>query len=158
MKSNTSKYQVALKLLKLTENEVGILDQESTNGEGWEFYCSGYISKPVVFKNKIFGRVKDLFEDFEVEVEFDRHEIMSSCTCSRSGVICKHVIALLYSWVYDKDAFYDIGRSLELVVNMDRDRLLEIVVRILQDDPQKMDYFLQPTEDDIVTEDISDMF
>lgn len=157
MKKIKSKTEIAPELYDLTDREVSIIDQESTGGEGWNFYCSSYINKPAVYRNKIFGRVKDAFIDYQAEIEFNQHEIMSSCTCSRSGVICRHVVALMYSWVYDKDAFTDIGRSLELVMQMDRERLLEVVVRILQHDPKNMDYFLARVEKEQVTEDISDV-
>lgn len=36
-------YEISPELKEITERQISILDQENTNGEGWEYYCNGQI-------------------------------------------------------------------------------------------------------------------
>lgn len=130
--------------------QIAALDQELTDGEGWEFYSNGQIKCATVFENKLSGRVGNFIEEYEVEIVVMGEEVRSSCNCSRTGEICKHVIALLYSWVNDTEGFLDVGDSLQKLRSYDRERLLEIVVNIIRHDPKNIERFLysELTSDD----------
>ena len=126
----------------LDYEQVATLDQELTAGDGWEFYSNGQIKCATVFENKISGRVGNFIEEYEIEIVVSGKEIRSSCNCSRTGVICKHVIALLYSWVNDTEGFTDVGDSLQELRGFKRERLIEIVTNIIRHDPKNIERFL----------------
>jgi len=137
-------------LADLDYEQIVNLDQELADGEGWEFYSSGQISRATVFENKLSGRVGNYAEEFEVEIVVSGDELRSSCNCSGSGEICKHVIALLYCWVNDSEGFLDVGDSIQELSSYNRDRLLEIVTNIIRHDPKNIERFLysEPIYDD----------
>ena len=92
----------------------------------------------------------NFIEEYEVEIIVLGEELRSSCNCSRTGEICKHVIALLYGWVNDSEGFFDVGDSLQELCGFSRERLLKIVTNIIRHDPKNIERFLysEPTFDD----------
>lgn len=129
-------------LTELEFDQVADLDQKLVGGEAWEFYSDGQIKRATVFENKLSGHVGNYLEEYEVEIIVEGDELRGSCNCSRSGGICKHVIALLYSWVNDQEGFLNVGDSLQELDSYDRERLLEIVVNIIRYDPKNFERFL----------------
>ena len=95
-------------LTNISQQQIAILDQENTNGEGWNYYCNGQVIHAVVFRNKLLGIIREYIEDFKVQIKVDEHEISCSCSCDSENVICKHIVALLYSWIYDQNEFINL--------------------------------------------------
>lgn len=137
----TKDYPISPDLLSLTESQIAKLDQDATEGEGWECYCNGYIAHASVFQNKISGRVRNYVEDYFVEITVDSHEITAFCTCGQSRGVCPHVVALLYSWVNDTEGFTNIADSLNNLRSLDKENLLEVIGRILLNDPRNLVFF-----------------
>ena len=144
-------YQISPLLMDLGYEQISTLDQETTDGEGWEFYSTGQIQNATVFENKISGRVGNFTEEYHVEIVFIDDEIRSSCNCNHTGQICKHVLALLYGWVNDGEGFINVGDSLQELENYNRDRLLEIITNVIRHDPKNIERFLysEPSFDEI---------
>ena len=129
-------YPIAEELLSITQEQVVQLDQEIADGEGWEFYSKGFVSGATVFQDTILGQVRELTAINTIEIKVRNREIYTSCSCSRTGGICKHAIALLYCWTNDNDSFINVGTSLEKLEKFDKEELLNILKRILVRDPQ----------------------
>jgi uncharacterized Zn finger protein len=138
MRTKIKDYPISPDLLSLTESQIAKLDQDATEGEGWDCYCNGYIAHATVFQNKISGRVRNYVEDFFVQITVDEHEITTMCTCDQRTGVCKHVVALLYSWVNDSEGFTNIAESLDSLRSMDKENLLERIGRILLNDPRNL--------------------
>lgn len=102
------KGHIAPDLQNLQLNQVEALDRETTGGKGLAYYETALISRPAVFHNHISGRVGNYVEHYDVRITFHENEIAGSCPCQRSRKICKHIIALLYSWVNDGGEFLDV--------------------------------------------------
>jgi len=135
-------------LKNLTFEQVQALDREVTNGQAFRYYENSQVSKATVYRNKISGMVGNFAERYEVHVTVHEQEISGSCTCGRSLKVCKHVVALLYSWVNDGGDFLDVGQALKKIKDMDRDRILEVVSNIIRHDPQYIDlFFAKNTQD-----------
>jgi hypothetical protein len=132
MKSN--KHQISRNLYDLTENQVATLDLEATDGKGWECYCNSYINRPTVYKNKISGRFRNFTEDHLVEIKVDERQITTFCSTCRRGEICIHSVALLYSWIYDSNAFINVADSIKELESKDKGELIEIIARMLIND------------------------
>ncbi len=132
MKSN--KHQISHNLFELTEKQVATLDLEATDGKGWECYCNSYISRPTVYKNKISGKFRNFTEDHLVEIKVDEKQITTFCSTCRRGEICIHSVALLYSWIYDSEAFINVADSIKELENKNKSELIEIIARMLIND------------------------
>ncbi|MBN1155205.1 SWIM zinc finger family protein [candidate division KSB1 bacterium] len=130
-----------LEIKNITERQIALLDQDNTNGEGWDFYCNGQIVHASVFNDEISGIVQDFVESFQVNIKFREHEIECSCSCKSKKVICKHVIALLYSWINDQEEFTNIGEFIDNLHALDKDRLLAIMKELLIDNPRNFRFF-----------------
>ena len=134
-------YKISSELEDINERQVGILDQESTDGEGWEYYCNGQIVRAAVIGNRIVGTIREYLEDFNVVIKVDDKEITTSCSCGTREGVCKHIIALLYSWINDKDDFVNIGDQIKQLHLMEKQELIDVIERIIQNDPINVRFF-----------------
>jgi len=143
-------YPISEDLLNLTHEQIESLDQEATGGEGFDYYCAGNILKASVFLNRVAGIVRDFEFDYIARAEVRGDKILTACSCSRNGLICKHVIALLYSWVNDSADFTDVGECLRQLQYRDKESLLEVIGRFMLKDPTNADLLDEPdsTQDD----------
>jgi len=136
-----TEYEISPELKAITEKQIGILDQENTDGEGWEYYCNGQIVRATVLKNKITGTVREYLEEFNVSIQVDEHEIMTSCSCGLRNGVCKHVVALLYSWINDQHDFVNIGTLIERLHELEKQDLINLLQRIIENDPINARFF-----------------
>ena len=141
-------YPVSHALASLTVEEVKRIDEEATGGEGWDFYTTGFLTKASVFLNKISARVREAYGEFYVEATVDEHHIATACTCNEKSGMCKHAVALLYSWVFDAEDFLDVGETMEELRARDKEELIEILGRIVQNDPRNVDFFEEHPEEE----------
>ena len=137
MKIASKKYSISANLDNITERQIALLDQENTDGTGWDYYCNGRITQAIVFNNRISGVIKELAEEFYVEITAHESEISSNCSCGFREGICNHVVALLYSWVSDRADFVNIGTLIGQLHKIEKQELIEIIERILENDPAK---------------------
>lgn len=144
----SQKYGTSKFLYDINESHVATLDKEATNGEAWQLYCDSYITRPTVFQNKISGRFKNFSEDQLVEVEVEEKQITTFCSTCRSGEICIHAVALLYSWVDDSDAFANVAEALRQLEDMDTGELIHIIARMLLKNSNNIDLISEKTIED----------
>jgi len=134
-------YKISHELKYINERQVGILDQENIDGEGWEYYCTGQIIRAAVLGNRITGTIREYFDEFNVEIRVDSHEVTTSCSCGTRQGVCKHIVALLYSWINDKDDFINIGDKMKQLHGMKKQELIDVIERIIQNDPINVRFF-----------------
>lgn len=134
-------YTISPDLLEINERQIAILDQENVDGEGWDYYCNGEVVRATIFENKISGTVRELVDSFDVEIKAVQNEITTSCSCGTKEGVCKHTIAFLYSWVNDRADFMDVGISMKKLQRMERQELIDIIERVLQNDPTNVRFF-----------------
>ncbi|HOH09137.1 MAG TPA: hypothetical protein PLF89_16560 [bacterium] len=149
------KGHIAPDLQNLQLSQVETLDRETTGGKGLAYYETALISRPAVFHNHISGRVGNYVENYDVRITFHENEIAGSCPCQRSRKICKHIIALLYSWVNDGGEFLDVEDVLTEVRAMKKEQLLVVIENIIRQNPEYAELFLKrqpPDWDEIETE------
>lgn len=152
-----NKLQISDYLKKITERDVNLLDQEATDGEGWNTYCNGQITNPTVLHDHISGICFDHFAEYSVDVRVMQNQISSKCSCEQHGSICKHVVALLYSWINDGEAFRNIGQTIQDMQTKNKDELIEILTKILTRNPQSV-FLISGSESDEDFDDIDGMF
>jgi uncharacterized Zn finger protein len=147
MNIKDNKYLISNELNSINEREIALLDQENLNGQGWDYYCNGQITMATVFNNRISGVIKELSDEFQVEISADENEISSNCSCGFKGGVCDHVVALLYSWVNDREDFVNIGTLVRRLQNKDKQELIEILERIFENSPRNV-RFINPIENE----------
>lgn len=148
MSKKVINYAVSDYLYDLTEKQVVTLDQEATDGAGWNLYCQSYINRPTVFKNKISGRFRNIEQDYYVEVKVEERQITTFCSTCRNGEICIHSVALLYSWIYDHDAFLNVAESIRRLESRNKDELIEIIAQILSKDAGHIEYLFETRDEE----------
>jgi len=138
----SKKYPVSEDLLSISQEQIAQLDQEISDGQGWQFYNNGFISGATVFQDTIIGRVRELSSVSTVEIKVHGNNIYVSCNCSTSNEICVHAVALLYSWVNDAESFLNVGKSLDELERLDKEELVGIIRKILVRDPKYLQLML----------------
>lgn len=141
-------FAISPELLKINERQIAILDQENTDGEGWEYYCNGEVVRATILRNKITGTVRELLEVFDVEIKADQNEITTLCSCGTKDGVCKHTVAFLYSWVNDREDFLNIGSAIERLYKMEKGELIDIIERVLQNNPTNVRFFFNKDFDE----------
>ncbi|OQX84798.1 hypothetical protein B6D60_08735 [candidate division KSB1 bacterium 4484_87] len=68
-------YKISEELMNISERMVALLDQENTDGESWDYYCNGQVIKPAVFRNKITGTVREVVDEFDIQIIADGSQI-----------------------------------------------------------------------------------
>lgn len=128
-------FSISPALLKITERDVSLLDQEVADGEGWNSYTNGQMTQTTVFQNRLTGTFYQGFNQFDVEVEVTDNQLSTRCSCENHNQVCEHVSALLYAWVNDADAFLNVGLFLQDLQNKSHQELLDILTDIVQKNP-----------------------
>ena len=141
MVGDTHNYPISPMLASITQEQVTMLDQENNDGNGWDFYCNGQVINAIVFENEISALVREVVNDFKVKIKADEYEVSCSCSCQSDKVICNHIVAVFYSWVYDREEFTNVGDYIDQLNEMDKNSLIDVVQRFLTDDPQNIKYF-----------------
>ena len=147
MIEETKKHPISPMLANITQQQVTILDQENTDGNGWDFYCNGQVTNAIVFEDEISAIVRELVSDYKVKIKVNEYEVSCSCNCQSEKVVCNHVVAVLYSWVYDQAEFTNVGDYINQLNKMDKNSLIDVVQRLLTDDPQNVKYFEKHGDD-----------
>ena len=153
MSHHNDKIADGLKSLSLSQVEA--LDRNALNGKARDYYENSQITSATVFRNRISGYVGNYFESHQVEIIFHENEISSSCTCSKARRVCKHMVALLYSWVNEGMDFLNVDEALEQIKEMDREHLIDVITNIIRQNPSSVDLFLakpNPSWDEIELE------
>ena len=136
-----NEHEISTQLTDITQRQVTILDQENTDGEGWNYYCNGQVIHASVFKDEISGIIREYLEDYKVKIKVYDREISCVCTCDSENLICRHVVALLYSWVNDQAEFTNISDFVTKLQDIDKKNLIDMVQKFVIDDPRNLQYF-----------------
>ena len=141
------RFEIADELDSINERHVTLLDQENEDGRGWDYYCNGQVLQPAVLGNRLTGIIRELTEDYRVQITITEHEVTNSCDCGVKEGVCIHTISLLYSWVNDRDGFINIGNSMKQLHFLEKDELITIISRIIDNNPSNIKYFDEPEFD-----------
>src|SRR5579884_1610666 len=131
------------KFKPLTEEAV----QESTDGgsfsRGKSYYRSGHIFDAVVRGNTISARCEGSdVRPYTVRATLptadqkDARAVISyECDCPRGG-FCKHVVALLLTWIHKPETFEVRPEIAALLKDKSREELLALVLRMVEQNPE----------------------
>jgi len=134
--------KIASELLNLKIKQIEAFDRDITNGKAREYYESCEVTRATVFRNRLFGKVGNFVQSYDVEITVHGNEVVSSCICNNNRQICKHAVALLYSWVFDGNDFLNVANVLEEIDNLEKSRLMDIIKNMIRYNPNLVDIFL----------------
>jgi uncharacterized Zn finger protein len=135
-------------LPNLTESDIARYCTEQSFERGEDYYYRGAISRP--FRQGLTLRAEcegSQYEPYRVTAELDEQGIKSAyCSCPYDwGSYCKHVVALLLTWVRDSEEFTIIPETDELLAGKSREALVEIIKAMLKREPDLLTLLEMPS-------------
>ena len=120
---------------------------------GFNYYKNGHVCLGVIKDDRLWGKVYGTGSaPYKVQVDVS-DKIYSRCSCP-VGVMCKHGVALLLTWINCKEDFLDIDLFKSNLRDKRKDELLNMILSVVVDDPFKITLF---TSSKIETEKVIDL-
>jgi uncharacterized Zn finger protein len=127
-------------LPKITEQQIRAIASPESFSRGMSYYHDGAIHRPV-------RRGRTLIADcagtslYRVTVELDKQGVgTTSCTCPYEwGGACKHIVALLLTWLNAPKDFQTQDDATALLASMSKEQLIELVENVLRREPDFYD-------------------
>jgi len=116
----------------LTENDIRRYADPQSFQRGMGYYRHGAIHDPIRQENELRAECQgSQYEPYRVTVTLDEHGIADyNCSCPRGG-FCKHVVALLLTWVRRPDAFHVMAPLDELLAHRSREELIVLIRELI---------------------------
>jgi len=120
---------------RLTEAAIRELADERSFERGWNYYSDGAIEQPARRGNEISGLCYGSREEpYRVWAVLEEDRVLEAyCTCPRGG-FCKHIVALLLTYVYEPEAFYDLDELAAGLARLSKEELVRLIVEQAQRD------------------------
>jgi uncharacterized Zn finger protein len=109
---------------------------------GQEYYCSGAVVSLVRRGHVLRAEVEgSQYEPYRVRVTFDQGGITeATCSCPYDwGGWCKHIVAVLLACLHDPGKIEERPALDELLADLDREQLRDLVLRLAAHDPDLAD-------------------
>jgi len=132
-----------MNLPKLTESIIRAAATPQSFERGQDYYRSGAVSNTSIQDNLLIGDCEGTQAPYyRVQVELDEAGIRSAnCTCPYEyGGLCKHVVALLLTYVHHPKQFAVRQDPADLLADLDRDDMMALMTRLLRERPELYDW------------------
>jgi len=123
----------------LKEKDIKRLATEQSFDRGWDYYQSGSIIEPIRQGNSLKAYCEgSQYEPYHVNATLGEQGIIDvGCSCPYDwGGACKHIVALLLTWIHAQETFEVIQPAEELLAEYTKEELLELIQRILEQEPE----------------------
>jgi Uncharacterized conserved protein len=123
-------------LFELQEKDIEALCSESILSRGSAYFHEGRIVNPIIDGDVLRAECEGtLPENYRVSAKIESGEIKVECSCPYQGEVCKHAIALLYTWVNNSEIFVNIEEIVTLLKSKSKTDLVKIITRMICKDP-----------------------
>lgn len=124
-------------LPRLTEADVRRLTDSRSFDRGRRYYDEGNISDPVRQGNELRAYCEgSQDEPYRVRVTLDEKKGVTQTDCSCPiGVACKHVVALLLTWVHKPESFHEMPPLDDLLSPRSKEELILLIKEMLKREP-----------------------
>lgn len=127
------------KLPRLTEAHVRELASEKSFDRGEAYYHDGSVLEPVRQERELRAQCQGSdYEPYQVSATLSKSGIAeTSCTCPYDyGGICKHIVALLLTYVHEPQAFRSIPPLSVLLAGRSREDLISLIAELIKREPE----------------------
>ena len=118
---------------KITEETLEALSTLQSYQRGYDLYLDDAVTDTFLLGNKLNGRCQGRMVPFyDVEVELDENSIREAyCSCPYdSSGLCKHIIALLLTYINEPEKFGIRQGIREKLSGLDRDALADLIIQL----------------------------
>ena len=127
------------KLFRLTEAHIRNLASEPSFERGKAYYLDGAILEPVCQTTELRAQCEgSAYEPYQVSATLGKNGIVeTSCTCPYDhGGICKHIVALLLTYVHKPQAFRFIPPLATLLAGRSQKELIVLIGQMIKQEPE----------------------
>lgn len=133
----------------VSEDQILAKVTEKSFKRGMEYFDWGMVESVVRRGNRLFAEVLGSEEDFyHVGIALQEGDFSASCTCPYDwGGYCKHIVAVLLTWMNDRDSVPVHASIEELLSDLDADRLRTLIFQMVETDPgmaETIDEYCRP--------------
>lgn len=110
---------------------------EKSFKRGTDYYDWGMVETVIRRGSRLFADVLGSEEDlYHVGVSFQEGDFSASCTCPYDwGGYCKHIVAVLLTWMQDGDSVAVLTPVEDMLAALDTDKLRALVFAMVETDP-----------------------
>lgn len=110
---------------------------EKSFERGQEYYSWGMVESVTRRGDRLFAEVLGSEEDlYHVGVAFREGDFSAVCTCPYEwGGYCKHIVAVLLTWIQDRDLVTNRTPIEDMLAKLDADGLRALVAHLVEADP-----------------------
>jgi uncharacterized Zn finger protein len=126
-------------------------DQSFSRGEN--YYNTGAITNTVRRGDEIEARCEGSYpEPYRVWAQLkDCESVATSCTCEYDwGGDCKHIVALLLTYLYDADQFEERPTLQDALLSRSKEDLVDIIMLMVTRYPDLQDIVDRPTPNEVI--------
>jgi uncharacterized Zn finger protein len=127
------------KLPRLTEAHIRSLATESSFERGQNYYHDGAVFNPIRQEMELRAQCEGSdYEPYQVSVTLTESGIAeTSCTCPYNyGGICKHIVALLLTYVHEPQIFRLISPLTALLAGRSQEELIVLIGDMIKREPE----------------------
>ena len=123
---------------KISENQLRSLSSPGSFARGRELYRTGAVYNTFRRGNDLKGKCQGTSAPYyQLHIRMDEDGIQAAnCTCPFEwGGYCKHVIALVLTYIHDPQVFIEQKEIGALLKDLDRDVLVSIITKLTENNP-----------------------
>ncbi len=127
---------------KLTESMIQALATPESYQRGRKYYEGGATFNAAIQGDSLLGECEgSSAPSYRIRIQLDSAGIREAeCTCPYDwGGFCKHIVALLLTYVHDREQFTVRAQPADLLADLDRDDLVALLDRLLKEQPDLYD-------------------
>ena len=124
--------------MKITESALKSLSSPESYARGYKLYQSGAVFDTFRQGDLLIGKCEGSSAPFyQIHVQLDEGGIQeASCTCPYDwGGYCKHIIALVLTYIHNHDAFIEQKNIEELLGQLDKGDLVHLITKMVDQSP-----------------------
>ncbi len=120
----------------LTESDIRRYADPQSFQRGMNYYHQGAIFNPVRQGNVLRAKCQGTqYQPYHVTVTLSEEGIAHyDCSCPRGG-FCKHIVALLLTWVHEPDEFHVMAPLDDLLAQRSREELIALIKEMIAREP-----------------------
>ena len=124
--------------MKITESALKSLSSPESYARGYKLYQSGAVFDTFRQGDLLIGKCEGSSAPFyQIHVQLDEGGIQeASCTCPYDwGGYCKHIIALVLTYIHNPDTFIEQKNIEELLGQLDKGDLVHLITKMVDQSP-----------------------